>query len=155
MRPLIPLFLNSGDIYPGLQSQGGSFICMLHCLRVTDSSESPLVRHLLTSWQPVWQLSRFIHVLVYKHWWGSSRVKTGIIRVSNTLRVEAETFNPNTLCPAYNEFGYNEHPAKTSRFLCIKITKMLKICLQQAPICYEHLRLHLFTFCKRDQVYSL
>ena len=79
----------------------------------------------------------------------------GIIRASNTLRAATETFNPNTLCPAYNEFGYNEHPAKTSRFLCIKITKMLKICLQQAPICYEHLRLHLFTFCKRDQVYSL
>ena len=26
-----------------------------------------------------------------------------------------------TLDPAYNEFGYNEHSAITSRFLCIKI----------------------------------
>ena len=26
-----------------------------------------------------------------------------------------------TLGPAYNEFGYNEHPPTTSRFLCIKI----------------------------------
>ena len=26
-----------------------------------------------------------------------------------------------TLAPAYNEFGYNEQPAITSRFLCIKI----------------------------------
>ena len=27
----------------------------------------------------------------------------------------------NTFDPAYNEFGYNEHPAIASRFLCIKI----------------------------------
>ena len=27
----------------------------------------------------------------------------------------------NTLGPTYNEFGYNKHPAITSRFLCIKI----------------------------------
>ena len=26
-----------------------------------------------------------------------------------------------TLSPAYNEFGYNVHPAVTSKFLCIKI----------------------------------
>ena len=29
--------------------------------------------------------------------------------------------HPITLGPAYNEFGYNEHPPTTSRFLCIKI----------------------------------
>ena len=28
---------------------------------------------------------------------------------------------PSTLGPAYNEFGYNEHTAVTSTFLCIKI----------------------------------
>ena len=28
------------------------------------------------------------------------------------------------LVPAYNEYGYNEHPAITSRFLCIKIMFM-------------------------------
>ena len=27
----------------------------------------------------------------------------------------------NTLGPAYNEFSYNEHPAITNRFHCIKI----------------------------------
>ena len=26
-----------------------------------------------------------------------------------------------TLDPAYNEFGYNEHPAVMNRYLCIKI----------------------------------
>ena len=26
-----------------------------------------------------------------------------------------------TLDPAYNEFGYNEHPVIVSRFLCIKL----------------------------------
>ena len=30
-------------------------------------------------------------------------------------------FEQNTLGPVYNEFGYNEHPAVTSRFLCINI----------------------------------
>ena len=29
----------------------------------TYSSDSPLVRHLLTTWSPAWQLSRFIHLL--------------------------------------------------------------------------------------------
>ena len=31
------------------------------------------------------------------------------LRVSNTLRAVAETFNPNTLSPAYNEFGYDKN----------------------------------------------
>ena len=43
------------------------------------------------------------------------------LRVSNTLRAAAEKLNANTLGPAYNEFGYNEFPAITSRFLYIKI----------------------------------
>ena len=29
--------------------------------------------------------------------------------------------NKYTLGPVYNKFGYNEHPAVTSRLLCIKI----------------------------------
>ena len=37
----------------------------------------------------------------------------------------------------YNEFGYNEHPAIISRFLCIKITEsnVKKFGLQLAYIC--------------------
>ena len=53
--PLIPLFWTSGDIYPGFQSQVGSLACMLPCLCTTDSWDSPLVQHLLTSWWPAWQ----------------------------------------------------------------------------------------------------
>ena len=50
-----------------------------------DSSDSPLVRHLLTFWRRAWQPSRFIHVLAHfilfsaganhpgarEPWWGS------------------------------------------------------------------------------------
>ena len=31
--------------------------CILHCLCTTESSDSPLVGHLLTCWQPSWQPS--------------------------------------------------------------------------------------------------
>ena len=37
-----------------------------------NSSDSPLVQYLLTSWLPTWQSPHFIHILAYKHWWGSS-----------------------------------------------------------------------------------
>ena len=53
--PLIPLFWTSGDFNPGFQSQGGSLPCVLSHLCTTDSSDSTLVQHLPTSWQPVWQ----------------------------------------------------------------------------------------------------
>ena len=49
-----------------------SLVCILCHLHETDSLDSSLVRHLLTSWQPAWQLSCFIYILVFKHWWGSS-----------------------------------------------------------------------------------
>ena len=35
-------------------------------------SDSPLVQHLLSTSQPAWQPSRFIHIVAYKHWWYSS-----------------------------------------------------------------------------------
>ena len=35
--------------------------------------------------------------------------------------VDKDTFKCITLGRAYNEFGYKEHPAVTSRFLCIQI----------------------------------
>ena len=37
-------------ICPGFQSQRGSLTCVLHRLRAIDSSDSPLVQHLLTTW---------------------------------------------------------------------------------------------------------
>ena len=39
--------------------------CRFHHLYVTDSSDSPLVWHLLTSWWPVWQPISLFHVLVH------------------------------------------------------------------------------------------
>ena len=74
------------DICLRLQSQGGflasnrflrftsgvtsalGFKARVASLQATDSSDSPLVWHLLTAWQPAWWLSHF----VYKYWWGSS-----------------------------------------------------------------------------------
>ena len=38
-----------------------------------------------------------------------------------TMLLFQSTFILFTLGPAYNEFVYNEHPAITSRFLCIKL----------------------------------
>ena len=40
------------------------WILLLNCLYATDSLDSPMVRHLLTSWQPAWQLGCSIHVHV-------------------------------------------------------------------------------------------
>ena len=40
--PLTPLFWTSSDVWPGFQNQGGS-----HHLHATESSDSPLVQHLL------------------------------------------------------------------------------------------------------------
>ena len=53
--PLMYLSWTSGDVCHGFQSQGGSHACMLQI--AMDSSDSPLVWHLLTSWWPAWQPS--------------------------------------------------------------------------------------------------
>ena len=37
-----------------------------------DSSDLPLVRHLLTCWWPAWQPNCIIHIPAYEHWWDSS-----------------------------------------------------------------------------------
>ena len=37
--------------------------CVLHYLRILDSSDSALVWHQLTYWQIVWQMSSFLHLL--------------------------------------------------------------------------------------------
>ena len=47
MGPLTPLFETSGDICPRFQSMGGFLACMLPHLCTMDSSDSPLVQHLL------------------------------------------------------------------------------------------------------------
>ena len=46
----------------GFKARGGSLACMLPCLCTMDTSDSPLVWHLLTSWQPSWQPSHSLHV---------------------------------------------------------------------------------------------
>ena len=60
------------------------------------------------------------------------------------------------LGPTYNEFGYNEHSATRSRFLCIKVIdcNVKKFSYNDHPLIYnEQFLLHLFTRCKRDPVY--
>ena len=49
---LIPLLLTSGDICSGFQSQGGSSVTYFVARITMDSSDSPLVQHLLTFWWP-------------------------------------------------------------------------------------------------------
>ena len=56
---LIPLFWTSGDVCPECQIQGGFLACVRCHLCAMDSSDSPLVLHLLTSWQSAWQLIAF------------------------------------------------------------------------------------------------
>ena len=58
MGLLIQLFWASDDVCSGFQSQGGSLTWVLRHLHAMDSSDSPLVQHLLTSWQPAWRPSR-------------------------------------------------------------------------------------------------
>ena len=55
--------------------------------------------------------------------------------------------NSFTMGPAYKKFGYSEHPAITSIFLCINI-----IDCNVKKFAYKFL-LHLFTRCRRDPVY--
>ena len=49
-----------------------SLTSILRRLCATDSENSPLVQHLLTSQWPEWQLSHFFHILAHKYWWGMS-----------------------------------------------------------------------------------
>ena len=63
MVPLILLIWTSGDVCLGFQSQGGSLACMPCHLHAMDSSNSPLVRHLLTSWWPAITDLNFINFI--------------------------------------------------------------------------------------------
>ena len=57
--PLIPLFWTSGDVSSGFQSQSGQhYLHLAEAYVLHVSWDSPLVWHLPTSRQPVWQLSR-------------------------------------------------------------------------------------------------
>ena len=58
----------SGDICPGRMPGLDALACMFDRLRAMDSSELPLVRHLMASWRPAWWPSwNFLnHVLTQK-----------------------------------------------------------------------------------------
>ena len=56
-----------------------------------------------------------------------------------------------TLAPAYNEFGYNEQPAITSRFLCIIDCNVKRFGYNNTHF-YKQFLLHLFNPCKRHPV---
>ena len=64
----------------GFKARVDFLTCLVHHLCTTDSSDSPVVQYLLTSWWLVWEPSCFIHVLAYRHWWGSeSRIKCAML----------------------------------------------------------------------------
>ena len=56
--PLIPMFWTSGDVSSGFQSQSGQpYLYLAEAYMMYILWFPPLVQHLLTSWQPAWQLS--------------------------------------------------------------------------------------------------
>ena len=57
--PLIPCFRLLVMSALGFKNRVDPFTCILCCLCAPNSSHSPLLRHLLTSWCPAWQSSRF------------------------------------------------------------------------------------------------
>ena len=77
------LVLLSGHWYPrfgllmtfalGFKARVDFLACMLHYLCAIESSDSPLVQQLLTSWQPAWQPR-----CSYQHICEQTRLKTGI-----------------------------------------------------------------------------
>ena len=56
----------------GFKTRVDFLTCMLHHLQTMDSVDSPLVSHLVLSWWVAWHWAILIHILVFKHWWGSS-----------------------------------------------------------------------------------
>ena len=54
-----PPFWTSGDLFSGFQSQSGQpYLRLAEAYMLHVPWDSPLVGHLLTSWQPSWQLSQ-------------------------------------------------------------------------------------------------
>ena len=65
VRLLVPPVQTSGGVYLGFQCPTCMF-CFLHALNYLDL-DSPLVQHLLISWQTVWHPRPFAHLL-FKRW---------------------------------------------------------------------------------------
>ena len=99
-----PLFWTFGDVYPGFQSHGGCLTCVFCHLHTVDSSDSPLVRHLLTSLQPAMQ-----RILFYPHTWLQKTITNHIllfISISFRYRedlctIYIQTVLTNILSPLY------------------------------------------------------
>ena len=90
MGPLIPLFWTSGNVLPRLQGQIGCQACMLYCLCVRDSSDLPLVQHLLVSWWPALHPSLVdlhTYVCIQKHLWDSKPRKNMPLTDKRTIWV--------------------------------------------------------------------
>ena len=54
-----PLFWTSDDVCQGFKARVDSITSLVYHFCATDYSDSPLVRHLMTSWHPAWQQSNF------------------------------------------------------------------------------------------------
>ena len=52
----------------GSKPDGQPYLYLAEVYMLHVPWDSPLVRHLLTSWQPAWQPSRLFHIPVI-HWW--------------------------------------------------------------------------------------
>ena len=92
VRPIIPLFWTSSAVCLGFQSQGGSLTCVLCCVCAMNSSDSPLVRHLLIFWWPELQPSllgalpfvkKDLAVQEQLFWKGKNTEITGAIKTLN------------------------------------------------------------------------
>ena len=82
---------------PWVKAEVGSLACMLSYLHKMNSSDSPLVQHLLTSWQTAWQLSHSSTYLCTSIGGLESRILFRvillIIRIERTASIEFFLFN--------------------------------------------------------------
>ena len=125
MGQLIPLFCTSGDICPRFQRKGGSIVWMLCCLHAMDSTNSPLVQSLLTSWWSAWQLSLFlIHVLVH-FYIAQVDLQLSLISLEIKLReiclnvssyIRSSWYNYNQQCGSYTEPHYNLYSTQSDSY---------------------------------------
>ena len=77
------------NIWPEFQIQGWSIARFLFHLPAIDSSDAPLVWHLLASWWSTWQLKFFDQCTckhLYNHWWGSDPQSTCLSTTHLTIR---------------------------------------------------------------------
>ena len=84
---LIHLFWTSGDVSTEFQNQSGQpYLSCAEAYVLHVPWDSPLLRHLLTSWWPAWQLSCLFHIPA-RHWWDS---KLGAIMLLLTVWDQAD-----------------------------------------------------------------